>query len=115
MRSARVNAAGKLNSMQHSALETRVLVGAGSRHGDRMAMLGEGIHLLRELGVRIVRLSSVYETEPVGLEGTEPLLNGVLEAGPELTPERLLEACLEAERRLGRTRRSSGPEAPDQG
>ena len=101
--------------MQDSVLEKRVFVGAGSRDGDRMAMLGDGVRLLREQGVRAVRLSSIYETEPVGLEGAEPLLNGVLETDPDVPPGRLLEACLEAERRLGRQRRSGGPGAPDQG
>ena len=101
--------------MQDSGLGRRIFVGAGSRHGDRMAMLGDGVRLLREQGVRAMRLSSIYETEPIGLEGDETLLNGVLETDPDVTPERLLEACLEAERRLGRARRPGIPGGPDQG
>jgi len=86
----------------------RVYLAAGSRHGDRETCMREALRRLEELGVRVCRVSSLYETEPVGLPGPETLLNGVFEAAAAPPPRELLSACLAVEKRMGR-RRELGP------
>ena len=85
-------------------LKEQVWIGAGARDGDRTRSLTEAVRGLAGRGVEIVRLSSLYETEPVDLPGDRTLLNGVIEVTSRLAPERLMEACLEVERTLGRRR-----------
>jgi 2-amino-4-hydroxy-6-hydroxymethyldihydropteridine diphosphokinase len=82
-------------------------LGLGSNLGDRMAALREAVDRLRALpAVNILRLSPVYETEPVGVgETPQPTyLNAVAEAETSLTARGLLEAALEIENAMGRRR-----------
>jgi len=55
-------------------------------------------------GVRIVRSSRVYETDPVGGPDQAEYLNAVLEVRTDLTARGLLEACLAVEAGMGRVR-----------
>lgn len=87
-----------------------VYLGLGSNIGDRCAWLRRGLSELERAGVEIVRVSSLYLTEPVG-DSTMPwFVNCVAAATPRLTPGDLLRACLEAERACGRVRTSPDPE-----
>ena len=71
--------------------------------GDRGAQLARACELLDEHGVRVVRRSSTYETEPQGEYLDQPdFLNAVVEVETELGPEELLDACKVVERELGR-------------
>ncbi|HKP86836.1 MAG TPA: 2-amino-4-hydroxy-6-hydroxymethyldihydropteridine diphosphokinase [Blastocatellia bacterium] len=65
----------------------RVYLGLGTNLGDREANLGEAIGRIKELGLEIVRASSIYETEPVGYLDQPWFLNQVIEANmrPGLT------------------------------
>ncbi len=54
--------------------------------------------------MRVVRLSSIHETEPVDAP-PPPFLNMVLSGYTSLDPEALMDALLEIESRLGRKRR----------
>lgn len=54
-------------------------------------------------GVQPLASSTVYETEPVGLVSEQrDFLNACIRVATGLEPERLLEACKEVERELGR-------------
>jgi 2-amino-4-hydroxy-6-hydroxymethyldihydropteridine diphosphokinase len=54
-------------------------------------------------GIAVSRVSSVYETEAMeDAEGQRDFYNAVVEAETELAPRRLLAACKEVERELGR-------------
>jgi 2-amino-4-hydroxy-6-hydroxymethyldihydropteridine diphosphokinase len=56
-------------------------------------------------GIEVLASSSVYETEPVGLVLEQrDFLNACVRIATQLEPERLLEACKEIERELGRRR-----------
>jgi 2-amino-4-hydroxy-6-hydroxymethyldihydropteridine diphosphokinase len=60
--------------------------------------------LAAEDGIEVVAVSTLRETEPVGV-GTQPLfLNGAVAADTELSPRALLEALLAIERAEGRER-----------
>ena len=57
-----------------------VHLGLGSNLGDREANLREAIARCQRLGLKIVRASSIYETEPVGYQAQPWFLNQVVEA-----------------------------------
>jgi 2-amino-4-hydroxy-6-hydroxymethyldihydropteridine diphosphokinase len=78
-------------------------LGLGSNVGDRSGQLLRACELLDEHGVRGVRRSSLYETEPQGEFLDQPdFLNAVVEVETELDPEELLDVCKVVERELGR-------------
>jgi len=62
--------------------------------------------MLGERGVRVMRQSSLYETEPIDVRGGGWFLNGALEAETDLTPAELMKVLLEIERALGRERKA---------
>ena len=80
------------------------LIGLGTNLGDRRAHLQAAVHAIDRLG-RILEVSSVYETAPVGLEDQPAFLNAAVQLSTMLTPEALLRALLEIERSQGRDRR----------
>jgi 2-amino-4-hydroxy-6-hydroxymethyldihydropteridine diphosphokinase len=80
------------------------VIALGSNLGDRRYNLLRAVHALGEV-VRVVRLSSIHETEPVDAPPPR-FLNMVLSGYTSLDPETLMDALLEIERRLGRKRRS---------
>jgi len=81
-------------------------VGMGSNLGDRAGYLLLAVHGMLDAGLDVIRLSSIYETEPVGNENQPPFLNMVAELrGPTLpAPDQLLARLLRIEYALGRTR-----------
>jgi 2-amino-4-hydroxy-6-hydroxymethyldihydropteridine diphosphokinase len=81
----------------------RGFLGLGSNVGDRLANLRAAVEALGARGVRVVRASSVYETEPQGEVTDQPdFLNACVEVDTELEPEELLDECKTIERELGR-------------
>ena len=86
--------------------EARAYVGMGSNLGDRAGHLLLGVRGMMSAGLTVLRLSSVYETEPVGVEGEQPAyLNMVAELGPPLPPPlELLARLLGIEQDMGRRR-----------
>jgi len=65
-------------------------------------------------GIRLVRISSIYETDPVSAIPQGRFLNGVLEIETELRPRALLSWLTTIEDRLGRTRLvKNGPRPMD--
>jgi len=81
---------------------TKVYIGLGSNLGEREANLEAARRRLGQKGVRILRESSVIETEPWGVLDQPRFLNQVVEAEWLCTPRRLLEAVKEVEREGGR-------------
>ncbi len=83
-----------------------IFIGLGSNLGDRKEQLESAIRELESGGeIRVVKRSSVYETEPFGVKDQPDFLNMVIAVETDLSPEALLEECLKAEERLGRVRR----------
>lgn len=75
----------------------------GSNIGDKQANLQEAIHLLKQHEkINIQKVSSIYETDPVGYEEQADFYNIVIEIDTTLTPEALLSFCLQTEKELGR-------------
>jgi len=78
----------------------------GSNLGDRAGYLLLALRGMFDAGLDVIRLSNVYETEPVEYEDQPPFLNMVAELrGSTLpSPEQLLARLLRIEYALGRTR-----------
>jgi len=74
----------------------------GSNIGDREGYLEYGISALAAAGVRIVRRSSIYQTEPVGITDQPWFLNVVIAGETDLPPRELLSECKRIEREAGR-------------
>ena len=81
-------------------------VGLGSNLGDRAGYLLLAVRGMLDAGLDVIRLSSIYETEPVEYENQPAFLNMVAEVrGSTLpSPEQMLARLLRIEYALGRTR-----------
>src|ERR1700733_11366379 len=87
-------------SVQAIKSET-VWLSLGSNVGDREKNLRTAIAALPELGVKIKKVSSIYETEPVDLLEQPWFLNCVLEGETTVPPATLLSGLRELERQMG--------------
>ena len=84
--------------------EAKVYLSLGSNVGDRLEQLRGALRSLRANRVRIVKLSSVYETEPVCFQDQPWFLNLVTEARVAHSPLELVRICKAIEDSLGRQR-----------
>lgn len=95
----------------------KAYIGMGSNLGDRAGNLLLAVRGMMDAGLRVVRLSSIYETEPVEVLDQPAFLNMAAEIRGDsgLTPEQLLARLLRIEYALGRRRRSirRGPRSVD--
>jgi 2-amino-4-hydroxy-6-hydroxymethyldihydropteridine diphosphokinase len=95
---------------------TRAYVGLGSNLGDRSATLVRAIELLGDReGIAVAAVSSFRETDPVGYLDQPRFLNAAAAIETSLAPAAILDALLEVERELGRTREGPryGPRTVD--
>ncbi len=80
-------------------------LGLGGNLGNRREYLANAILALNsEPGIRIEKISSVYETLPVGVVDQPEFLNIVVQLATSLTAHELLTRCLHIEKKLGRVR-----------
>jgi 2-amino-4-hydroxy-6-hydroxymethyldihydropteridine diphosphokinase len=90
-----------------------VYLSLGSNVGDREAQLREAIVRLGVLG-RVVRASSMYETEPVEFTEQPWFLNCAVALETGATPQELMKALLQIEEEMGRRRvQKKGPREID--
>lgn len=96
-----------------------VYIGFGSNQGDRLDSCDRAVTLLGLLPhSQLLAVSSLYETEPMVDERTDPgahlFLNGVVCLETDITPRSLLDICREIEQALGRDHdRRQGPRTLD--
>jgi 2-amino-4-hydroxy-6-hydroxymethyldihydropteridine diphosphokinase len=81
-----------------------IYLSLGSNIGERAENIARAVAALAALGVRVVKRSALYETEPVEFLAQDWFLNGVVEVETELSPGELMRALLEIERGMGRER-----------
>lgn len=92
----------------------RVYLSLGSNLGDRKANIARGLEELGTEGIHVVRVSSLYKTEPVDYRAQPWFLNCAAEVATTLMPLQLLHRCQSIERRLGRRRSiAKGPRVID--
>jgi 2-amino-4-hydroxy-6-hydroxymethyldihydropteridine diphosphokinase len=82
----------------------RAYLSLGSNLGDRQALVEGALARLGAEGVQVLRVSSLYKTEPVGYKAQPWFLNCVAEVSTDLMPLQLLRRCQAIERELGRRR-----------
>lgn len=90
-------------------------IGLGSNLGDREKNLQNAITRIRgKEGIRIIRISSFYESDPWGVKEQPRFLNCVVEVETSLEPRSLLQSLLSIEGEMGRRRgRRWGPRLID--
>lgn len=93
----------------------RSFVCLGSNLGDRAAYLLLGVRGMMDAGLGVCRLSPIYETEPVGVEGQPPFLNMVAELHVQnFVARQVLARLLRVEYSAGRRRDGvTGPRTLD--
>lgn len=83
--------------------KTFILLSIGANLGNRMKTIESAINLLSEHPeVKIIKISKVYETEPVGYKDQPWFLNAVVSAETSLEMNRLIQLCKTIEYYLGR-------------
>jgi 2-amino-4-hydroxy-6-hydroxymethyldihydropteridine diphosphokinase len=82
----------------------RAFLSLGSNLGNRERSLERAVQLLRQSGIEITKVSSIYSTEPVDFKNQGWFLNQVVLAETQLRPADLLAECLRVEQVLGRQR-----------
>ncbi|MCM3639480.1 2-amino-4-hydroxy-6-hydroxymethyldihydropteridine diphosphokinase [Sporosarcina luteola] len=77
----------------------------GSNIGDRLHHLKEAVRALHSHeGIDVTKVSSIYETAPVGYTEQADFLNLAVSIATSLDPFELLAACQQVENGLGRVR-----------
>jgi len=89
-----------------------VYLGLGSNIGDRQENLDKALNFLSQR-LRMGKISSVYDTEPVGNTEQPRFLNLVCQAYTRLEPAGLLSLAKGIESKLGRTGKSNAPRTMD--
>ncbi|MGH7681126.1 MAG: 2-amino-4-hydroxy-6-hydroxymethyldihydropteridine diphosphokinase [Candidatus Eiseniibacteriota bacterium] len=94
---------------------TRAFVGLGSNLGDRESLIRSAVESLRGIPrTAMLRVSSLYDTDPVGEVEQPAFLNAVAWLETELSPRELLWHLLLIEKRMGRVRAQKwGPRSID--
>ena len=72
--------------------------------GHRMGNLEVALRYIVELPCRLVRTSSIYETEAWGIKNQPAFLNQVIQLETVILPEQLLQSILAIELKMGRER-----------
>jgi 2-amino-4-hydroxy-6-hydroxymethyldihydropteridine diphosphokinase len=94
----------------------RAYIGLGANLGPLEDTLRRAVELLEaEDGIEVVAVSSLRETDPVGVVEQPRFLNGAAAVETSLRPKELLDALLRIERALGRVRDGTrwGPRTVD--
>lgn len=83
----------------------KAVLGIGTNIGDRAENIKTAVESLSLVpGIKVLRESSVYETEPWGYTEQRSFFNNVVEIETELSPNALLGVCLGIEAGMGRVR-----------
>jgi 2-amino-4-hydroxy-6-hydroxymethyldihydropteridine diphosphokinase len=84
----------------------------GSNLGDKRKNLAQGLGFLAEGGVRILRTSSLYRTQPVEHQDQPWFYNQVVKVSTPLHPHSLLHLIKRIEKRMGREPGQTGGPRP---
>ncbi|MFQ7114498.1 2-amino-4-hydroxy-6-hydroxymethyldihydropteridine diphosphokinase [Hallella bergensis] len=90
-----------------------VYLGLGSNIGNRRQLIGEAVTRLGERVGRVVRQSSLIETEPWGFDSPNRFLNSCVACRTALTPHEVLAATKQVEKEMGRMEKTRNGEYHD--
>ncbi|EFI84895.1 2-amino-4-hydroxy-6-hydroxymethyldihydropteridine diphosphokinase [Listeria grayi] len=83
----------------------KVYLSIGTNMGERETNLEAAVVGLKDHPqIKVVGVSSIYETDPVGYEDQASFLNIAVEIATSLAPHDLLTFCLALEKKIGRVR-----------
>ncbi len=83
----------------------RAYIGIGSNMGERDVTIRDALELLAaDPDIDVEAVSSIRETDPVGVVDQPRFLNAAIRLATELAPRHLLERLLAVEQQLGRVR-----------
>jgi 2-amino-4-hydroxy-6-hydroxymethyldihydropteridine diphosphokinase len=86
----------------------------GSNLGDRLQYINRAIDGLKDRGLKVLKFSTVIETDPAGGVPQGKYFNAVLKASSPHSPEELHEITQGIERKLGRVKKTvNGPRVID--
>jgi 2-amino-4-hydroxy-6-hydroxymethyldihydropteridine diphosphokinase len=80
----------------------RYFLSLGSNIGDRYKNLAQAVTLIREEGVKVIKISSMYETQPVDLPSQPWFINQVIEAHADIKPDEFIGLLKRIEQKMGR-------------
>lgn len=91
-----------------------IYIALGSNQGNRQDNIDKAIGYLKKRGIKIHKISTIIETDPVGGPPQGKFLNGVLEGDTFLPPKDLIVQLKTIERQLGRVQtEKDGPRPID--
>lgn len=82
----------------------KIYLSLGSNLGDRISNIYSGINFMKKKGIRPLRISPFYITEPMYYLSQPYFINCAVLAKSPFSPEKTLELCQAAERQLKRRR-----------
>ncbi|KAJ2891165.1 hypothetical protein MKZ38_000782 [Zalerion maritima] len=82
----------------------KAYVAMGSNMGDRIANIDLACDLMDQMGVKVTRTSSLWETDPMYVIGQAKFLNAVCEVETSLDPIDLLDMLQSIENNMGRVK-----------
>ena len=96
-------------------LKTRAYIGIGSNLGNRHHNCLQAVKRLGQIpDVEVTGVSEWYLTKPVGVDGQDWYVNGVISLGVKIAPQGLLERLMRVEQDMGRVRKERwGPRVID--
>ncbi len=100
-RGGRLTATRSADAGQVTGGRSWVCLGLGSNLGDRRGIIERAVRNLGSL-MRIDRVSSLYETDPIGFPDQPPFLNAAISGRTERSPQQLLSGVKDLERGAGR-------------
>src|SRR5580698_2255467 len=98
-------------TMENDSRQFRAWIALGSNLGDCEATLRSAVRALQQLG-KVIAVSSVWETEPVGLAEQPKFLNAAVALETSLDAAELLQQLLQIELAHGRDRSSAMRNGP---
>jgi 2-amino-4-hydroxy-6-hydroxymethyldihydropteridine diphosphokinase len=82
-----------------------IYLALGSNLGDRLQSIERALNELKRNGIRIYKISSIIETDPIDSPSSKKYLNAVLKANTLHSPEELFVITQSIEQKLGRVRK----------
>ena len=82
-----------------------VYLALGSNLGDRLQYIQKAVEALKDYGLKVLKLSTVIETDPIGGPVQGKYLNAVLKASTTHSPEELHMMTQAIEYQLGRVKK----------
>ena len=82
---------------------SKIYIGLGSNEGNRFKNLQRALQLLsKDPRIELNKVSSMYETEPLGYTNQNKFLNAVCEVSTSISPYQLLDLLKNIEKKMGR-------------